>query len=126
LLSLFTSSSNGNTRQIVYKPKYLNICLIFSEAVKSFIRDCSDGTTFFSSEIDAQFSEALIQPDNQTTCKYTGQGYLACVTICAGDNSIYGDQFGYGNFCNGPAIGSAPTLHVSFGLLMVALKIAFS
>ncbi|XP_045162330.1 uncharacterized protein LOC123527112 [Mercenaria mercenaria] len=104
------------------KPKY---CMIASveerKNVRSFIRGCSDGTTFLGAEVDVQFDENLIRPDNQTTCKYTGQGYIVCITIC-------GSEYEYGDFCNGPPIvASATTLHSPWLLLLLTLlKITLS
>lgn len=69
--------------------------------VRSFIRDCSNGKNFFTDEINNQFEDKVVTNDNQTTCRYTGQGYIACVTLCGGPD-VQGFKYGYGNFCNGP------------------------
>lgn len=69
--------------------------------VRSFIRDCSNGKNFFTDEINNQFEDNVVTNDNQTTCRYTGQGYIACVTLCGGPEG-QGFKYGYGNFCNGP------------------------
>ncbi|KAL4221333.1 hypothetical protein ACF0H5_019594 [Mactra antiquata] len=76
-------------------------CMIASiegqNGVSSFIRGCTDGTTFFSEDIDTHFKDNTLQ-DNQTACHYAGQGYLACVTVCS--PAVHGD------FCNGYIIAA--------------------
>lgn len=97
-------------------------CMIASvevrKNIRSYIRDCSDGTNFFSAEIDSQFQGGVIRPDNQTTCKYTGQGYLACVTVC-------GSEFGFGDFCNGPlSVSAASVLQTRLLFILTVLFFA--
>ncbi|KAL3862738.1 hypothetical protein ACJMK2_008691 [Sinanodonta woodiana] len=85
-----------------YNETFCVIELIMSRGdTFSYIRDCSDGKTF-SIELNAFKNLAA---DNQTTCSYRGDGYLACVTLCNTD------------MCNGPTGGV--TYHVISKLFML-------
>ncbi|XP_060577691.1 uncharacterized protein LOC132734844 [Ruditapes philippinarum] len=79
-------------------PKYCMVAQIDEgEHTRTFIRDCSDGTSFFSDDVDVYLQNQKVKPDNQTSCEaLTSLGITACVTLC-GYN-----EFGVGDFCNGP------------------------
>ncbi|XP_067658710.1 uncharacterized protein [Haliotis asinina] len=65
-------------------------------AVKSYIRDCSDGKTFSFSVPGEEFKYPRLEnlpPNNETTCTYDVTANMqVCITLCTGD------------ICNGPQI----------------------
>lgn len=78
--------------------------------LKSYIRDCSDGKSFFGADFNKLFTTGNVIADNQTTCMYSPQGYLACVSLCGP----------FDDFCNGPAT-TASSNQVSGILIMIVL-----
>ncbi|XP_062569217.1 uncharacterized protein LOC134231294 [Saccostrea cucullata] len=77
--------------------------------VHSYIRDCSDGASF-----SYRLSKlSNVHPDNQTTCGYTGQGYVICVRLCQT------------NFCNGPFPLSAANTEKHWNGLLFVLFMAY-
>ena len=69
----------------------------------TYIRDCSDGQHFFGAKFNELFETGNVMNDNQTTCMYSPQGYLACVTLCGPDE----------DFCNGPEASAAESNKLS-------------
>ncbi|XP_061188399.1 uncharacterized protein LOC133196541 isoform X1 [Saccostrea echinata] len=106
-----TTQDGRNTRKYVKNcGGYYNFTYCLIETIEnrgevhSYIRDCSDGVSFSYSL--AKLTN--VHPDNQTTCGYTGQGYVICVRLCRSD------------FCNGPRpLSAANTDKNRNGLLFI-------
>ena len=96
------------------------LSLYLSDSVKSYIRDCSDGRTFFGDDYDINFEK--VKSDNQTYClnadTNTAFGDIKCVTLCGADPDNPNDS---GDFCNGPRIGGANLLSGSFKMVITIL-----
>ncbi|XP_045162337.1 uncharacterized protein LOC123527117 [Mercenaria mercenaria] len=99
------------------KPKYCMVAWVAEgERVNSFIRDCSDGTAFFSDDVDILFQAGTVRPDNQTSCQPSLKGFTACLTLCGQG------ELGSGDFCNGPVLtSSAEFLYSSLFFIMTLL-----
>ncbi|XP_052260619.1 uncharacterized protein LOC127864782 [Dreissena polymorpha] len=86
-------------------------CGIFSTQsrglMRSFIRDCSDGKSFYDTSLNEQFENRLMA-DNQTSCVYKGTSDIVCITLCKD------------NFCNGPLLSSTSTIESLFALHVLA------
>jgi hypothetical protein len=97
------------------------IKLYFAEHTRTFIRDCSDGTSFFSDDVDVYLQNQKVKPDNQTSCEaLTSLGITACVTLC-GYN-----EFGVGDFCNGPTdISKASSLYKNAAFFSILAALFF-
>ncbi|WAR07465.1 hypothetical protein MAR_017423 [Mya arenaria] len=63
--------------------------------LRSYIRGCSDGRTFFDEEFNLRVA-GTVKGDNQTKC--IGQGESICITLCNGQGQ---------DFCNGPLLSKA-------------------
>lgn len=107
----FVYHKNKTTHDKAYKPTYIKNCtqvvnattciierIDSRGATEAFIRDCSDGYTF-SIPLDRLTN---LEPDNMTTCGFTGIGYVVCVTLCKED------------LCNGPQVNNG---HVHLALI---------
>ncbi|XP_021372906.1 uncharacterized protein LOC110462954 [Mizuhopecten yessoensis] len=83
---------NANVKNCSGAETYCSIEKIESRgALVSYIRGCSDGTSFSASL--SKFRD--LPADNQTACGYQLSGYLICISLCRG------------NFCNGPTATAA-------------------
>lgn len=108
-------SSYGNSD----RPRYCMIAYVEESGNKrTFIRDCSDGTSFFTEDIDKNFDGKNLNPDNQTNCQTSLQGgFVACITLCGEQRE------GSGDFCNGPVLISSARLLVPTCLTFIVLSI---
>lgn len=75
--------------------------------MRSFIRDCSDGKSFYDTSLNEQFENRL-KDDNQTSCVYKGTSDIVCITLCKD------------NFCNGPLLSSTIAKESVFALILLA------
>lgn len=115
-----TTTQEQRTRQSTMKyakscRAYANFtyCMIETienrDEVHSYLRDCSDGKSF-----SYKLSKLTnLHPDNQTTCGFTGQGYVICVRLCRT------------NFCNGPFPLSAANTEKPWNGILFVLFMAY-
>lgn len=115
-----TTTNEPRTRQSTMKYAkncggYANFTYCMIETIEnrgevhSYLRDCSDGVSF-----SYRLSKlSNVHPDNQTTCGYTGQGYVICVRLCRS------------NFCNGPFPLSAANTEKHWNGLLFVLFVAY-